>query len=121
MRGTVRAGMTMGVATLTTAPRASPPPNPFPPPATPIPSLPDTDPAQPEPCRRLRFTPVSSAPRSAAAGRRPPAPVDRRIELRHRPCRELLGRKRRHGNVRVDPEPLEPEHARRGQADGRPH
>ena len=38
---------------------------------------------------------------------------------RHR--REFLGRQRRHGNVGVDPEPGQPEHAGRHQADGRPH
>ena len=34
---------------------------------------------------------------------------------------EFLGRQRRQRNVGIDPQPVEPEHARRDQADGRPH
>ena len=45
----------------------------------------------------------------------------RRLELGHRHRRELLGRQRRHRDVGLDPQPGEPEHARRHQADGRPH
>ena len=58
-------------------------------------------------------------PREATV-RRTSRAADRRLELRHRHRRELLGRQRRHRNVRIDPEPVESEHARRHQADGRP-
>ncbi len=44
----------------------------------------------------------------------------RRIELRRRHERELLGGERRHGDVGLDPQPVESEHARRHQADRRP-
>ena len=53
--------------------------------------------------------------------RRAPGDADRRIELRHRHRGELLGRQRRQRNLRIDPEPVEPEHAGGDQADGRPH
>ena len=59
-------------------------------------------------------------PREATFDGRP-ALADRRLELGHRHGRELLGRQRRHRNVRLDPQPVEPEHARRHQADGRAH
>ena len=36
-------------------------------------------------------------------------------------AREPLGGQRRHRNVRIDPQPVEPDHAGRRQADGRPH
>ena len=63
---------------------------------------------------RLRLQPVRSAARSARRDlRRPPGAADRRIELGHRHRGELLGRQRRHRNVGIDPEPVEPEHARR--------
>ena len=50
-------------------------------------------------------------------------PVDghRRFELRHRHRGEFLGRECRHGNVGLGAQPVEPEHARRHQADGRTH
>ena len=35
--------------------------------------------------------------------------------------RELLGRERRQRDLGIDPQPVEPEHARRDQADRRPH
>ena len=70
---------------------------------------------------RLRLQPLRSAPRSADHRRRAPGAADRRIELRHRHRGELLGRQRRQRNVRLDPEPVEPEHAGGDQADGRPH
>ena len=73
--------------------------------------------------RRLRLQPVRSAARSrapATADGRPVLP-HRRLQLRHRHRGELLGRQRRHRNVGLDPQPGEPEHARRHQADGRPH
>ena len=57
-------------------------------------------------------------PREATVDGRP-ALGDRRIELRHRHGRELLGRERRHRDVGIDPEPVEPEHAGGDQADGR--
>ena len=59
-------------------------------------------------------------PREATFDGRP-ALQHRRIELRRRHRGELLGRQRRHRDVRLDPEPVEPEHAGRHQADGRPH
>ena len=72
--------------------------------------------------RRLCAEPVRSAPRSAAGHRRRPAGAEhRRIELRRRHRREFLGRQRRHRNIGIDPQPGEPEHARRHQADRRPH
>ena len=58
-------------------------------------------------------------PRDGADGR--PVLRDRRLELRHRHRGELLGGKRRHGNVGLDPQPVEPDDARGHQADGRPH
>ena len=69
---------------------------------------------------RLRLQPLRSAPRPAHHRRRPSGDADRRIELRHRHRGELLGRQRRHRNLRIDPEPVEPEHAGGDQADGRP-
>ena len=72
--------------------------------------------------RRLRAEPVRSAPRSAAGHRgRPAGAQHRRLELGRRHRREFLGRQRRHRNVGIDPEPGEPEHAGRDQADRRPH
>ena len=59
-------------------------------------------------------------PRDATFDGRP-ALHDRRIELRHRHGREFLGRQRRHRNVGLHPQPVESEHARRHQADRRPH
>ena len=61
----------------------------------------------------LRLQSVRPAARSADDRRRPAGPADRRIELGHRHRGEFLGRQRRHRNVRIDPEPVEPEHARR--------
>ena len=72
--------------------------------------------------RRIRAEPVRSAPRSAAGHRRRTARAEhRRLELRHRHRRELLGGERRHRDVGIDPEPVEPEHAGRHQADRRTH
>jgi amidase len=42
---------------------------------------------------------------------------DRRLEFRRRHVRQLLGRKRRHRNVRVNPQPRQSEHAGGDQAD----
>ena len=71
---------------------------------------------------RLRHQPLRPAPRSARGDvRRPAGAADRRLELGHRHGRELLGRQRRHRDVGLDPEPGEPEHAGRHQADRRPH
>ena len=53
--------------------------------------------------------------------RRPPGDGHRRVQLRHRHGAELLGGQRRHRDVGLDPEPVEPEHAGRHQAHGRPH
>ena len=73
----------------------------------------DADAGQLQRRRRLRLQPVRSAPRSARRDlRRPAGAADRRLELRHRHRRELLGRQRRHRDVRLDPQPVEPEHAR---------
>ena len=60
-------------------------------------------------------------PRRDPRKRRPSDPADRRLELRHRHRGELLGRQRRDRDVGFDPQPVEPEHARGGEADGRPH
>ena len=56
-----------------------------------------------------------------ATRRRPTGAGDGRVELGHRHRGELLGRQRRYRDVGVDPQPVEREHARRHQADGRPH
>ena len=70
--------------------------------------------------RRLRLESLRPAPRSARRDvRRPSGAGDRRVELRHRHGRQLLGGERRHRNVRIDSQPGEPEHAGRHQADGR--
>ena len=71
--------------------------------------------------RRLRDEPVRPAARPAGDRRRPAGPADRRVELGHRHRGQLLGGQRRHRDVGVDPQPLEPEHAGRHQADRRPH
>ena len=66
--------------------------------------------------------PVRPAEGSARGDvRRPPGAADRRIELGRRHRRQLLGGQRRHRNVGIDPQPVEPEHARRDQADRRAH
>ena len=58
--------------------------------------------------RRLRLQPVRSAARSARGDlRRPAGAADRRIELRHRHGRELLGGQRRHRHRRIGPQPVE--------------
>ena len=54
-------------------------------------------------------------PRPATADGRPGA-EHRRLELRRRHRREFLGRQRRHRNIGIDPEPGEPEHARRASS-----
>ena len=59
-------------------------------------------------------------PREATNDGRPVA-RHRRIELRHRHDRELLGGERGDGDVRIAAEPGESDRARHGQADGRPH
>ena len=57
---------------------------------------------------------VRSAARSARRHlRRTARAAHRRIELGHRHGGELLGGQRRHRDLRLDPEPGEPEHARR--------
>ena len=72
--------------------------------------------------RRLRLQPLRPAARSARRHfRRTPGARHRRVELRHRHGRQLLGRQRGHRNVGLDPQPVEPEHAGRHQADGGPH
>ena len=50
-----------------------------------------------------------------------PALAHRRLQLGHRHGGQLLGRQCRHRDIGLDPEPGEPEHAGRHQADGRPH
>ncbi len=70
----------------------------------------------------LRHEPVRSPARPPRSDvRRPPGALPRRIELGHRDRGELLGRERGHGNLGLDPEPRQPEHAGRGQADGGSH
>ena len=65
---------------------------------------------------------LRSAARPAAEHqRRPAGPEHRRIELRRRHGRQFLGGQRRYRDVGIDPEPGEPEHARRHQADRGPH
>ena len=51
--------------------------------------------------------------------RRPAGARDGRLELGHRDGRQPVGGQRRHRNVGIDPEPVQPEHARGHQADGR--
>ena len=71
---------------------------------------------------RLRLQSLRSASRSAPGPRRTAVPCwPRRIELGHRHGRQFLGGQRRHRNIRVDPEPGQPDHARRHQADRRAH
>ena len=82
----------------------------------------DADARQLHRAQRLRPQPLRPATRSARADRRRTAGAEhRRIELRRRHRRQLLGCQRRHRNLGVDPEPGQPEHARRDQADGWPH
>ncbi len=72
--------------------------------------------------RRLRHESLRSAARSARRHlRRAAGAADRRIELGHRHRGEFLGGQRRHRNLGIDSQPVEPEHARRHQADGRAH
>ncbi len=59
-------------------------------------------------------------PRDATFDGRP-ALANRRIELRHRHGRQLLGRECRYRNVRVDSQSFKSEHARRHQADRGPN
>ena len=69
---------------------------------------------------RLRLQPVRSASRPAPGDlRRTPGACHRRVQLRRRHGGQLLGGERRHRNVRLDPQPVEPDDARRHQADGR--
>ena len=71
---------------------------------------------------RLRFQSVRSAPRSARRHvRRTARAADGRVELRHRHVRQLLGGERRHRDLGIDSQSVEPEHARGDQADGRAH
>ncbi len=56
-----------------------------------------------------------------AHDRRPPRADARRFELRHRHGGEFLGRECRHRDVGLAPQPRQPDHAGRDQADGRPH
>ena len=70
---------------------------------------------------RLRLQSVRSAPGSAAADRRRASGARHgRIQLRRRHGGELLGGQRRHRDVRLDPQPFEPDDARRHQADRGP-
>ena len=63
------------------------------------------------------YNPYDPAQGSARGDlRRPRRAEHRRIELGRRHRRELLGRQRRHGNVGVDPEPGQPEHAGRASS-----
>ena len=71
--------------------------------------------------QRLRPQSLRPAARSARGHlRRPPRAQHRRLELRHRHRRELLGGERGHRDVRLHPQPREREHARRGEAHRRP-
>ena len=70
---------------------------------------------------RSGLQPVRSAPRSAARHRGRPAGAEhRRLELGHRHGRESVGGEHRHRNVGLDSRAVESDHARRGEADGRP-
>ena len=79
--------------------------------------------------RRLRDESLRPAARPAPGPRRAGQTVQRRpsrdehrgIELRHRDLREPGRGECRHRDVGIDPEPVESDHARRDQADGRPH
>ena len=79
----------------------------------------DADADQLQRRRRLRIQPLRSAPRSASGRRRPAGAGDRRIELGHRHVGQPVGGERRHRNIRIDPQPVESEHAGGHQADGR--
>ena len=68
----------------------------------------------PMPATTTRSRATASIPtiRGATRARRWPSDhADRRIELGRRHRGEFLGRQRRHRNLRLDPEPVEPEHA----------
>ena len=69
----------------------------------------------------LRLQSVRSAPRPADERRWAAGNADRRLELRNRDDGELLGGQRRHRDVGVHPQPVQPEHAGGHQADGRTH
>ena len=64
----------------------------------------------PRTCRRTAAVPRHAA--GVALRRWPARAGNGRVELRHRHRRQLLGGERRHRNVGIDPEPVEPEHAR---------
>ena len=67
------------------------------------------------------YNPYDPRPGSARhLQRRPSGDGHRRVQLRHRHRAQLLGGQRRHRDLGLDPQPVEPEHARRHQADGRP-
>ncbi len=71
---------------------------------------------------RLRAKPVRPAARSARGDQRRTAGAgDRRVELRHRHRRQLLGRQRRHRDIGLDPQPGESDDAGGDQADGGTH
>ena len=70
--------------------------------------------------RGYGFNPYDPRPRSARRhDRRASGAEHRRVELGRRHGGEFLGRQRRHRDVGLDPEPGQPDHARRHQADGR--
>ena len=79
----------------------------------------DADAGQLQRGRRAGIQPVRPAhdPRDARSTAGPRS--DRRLESGVGTAASC-GRQRRHRNIRIDPEPGEPEHARRHQADGRP-
>ena len=83
---------------------------------------PDADAGQLQRRGWLRHEPVRPAPRPARGdGRRASRADHGRLELRDRHGRELLGGQRRQRDVGLDPQPEQPEHAGRDQADGRAH
>ena len=68
--------------------------------------------------RRLWLQPLRSSTRSARRRGRPARASDGRLELRHRHRRQLLGRERRHRDLGIDSQPVEPDDAGGDQADG---
>ena len=83
---------------------------------------PDADAAQLQLDWRVRLQPVRPAARSAGRHVRWPArAADGRLELGRRDSGQPVGGQRRHRDIGVDSEPLEPEHARRHQTDRGTH
>ena len=67
------------------------------------------------------FNPYDPRRDPRAGGEGGPVLADRRLELGHRHCRQLLGGECRHRDFGIDSQPVEPDDARGDQADGWTH